>query len=58
MAPTLSAAELGTIPPGRRALADIADQRNRPDMLVLADRGFFLFDLWPTIWHRHRLCGG
>jgi hypothetical protein len=42
----LIAAELGTIHQGERALADKLTSATGPDMLVLADRGFFSFDLW------------
>jgi len=42
----LIAAELGTIHQGERALAGTLTGAIGPDMLVLADRGFFSFDLW------------
>jgi hypothetical protein len=42
----LIAAELGTIHQGERALAGKLTSTIGPDMLVLADRGFFSFDLW------------
>jgi hypothetical protein len=42
----LIAAELGTIHQGERALAGTLTSTIGPDMLVLADRGFFSFELW------------
>lgn len=42
----LIAAELGTIHQGERALAGKLTGTIGPDMLVIADRGFFSFDLW------------
>lgn len=42
----LIAAELGTIHQGERALASRLTSTIGPEMLVLADRGFFSYDLW------------
>jgi Insertion element 4 transposase N-terminal/Transposase DDE domain len=42
----LIAAELGTIHQGERALASKLTSTIGPEMLVLADRGFFSYDLW------------
>lgn len=42
----LIAAELGTIYTGERELAEGLLPAVTPDMLVLADRGFFSFELW------------
>jgi hypothetical protein len=42
----LLAAELGTIYTGERDLAQGLLHAVEPDMLVLADRGFFSFELW------------
>ena len=44
----LLAAEIGSIKDGERALAAPLTSSITPGMLVLADRGFFSFDLWAT----------
>src|SRR5674476_1204456 len=44
--PQVRAVGLGTIHQGERALAGKLTSTIGPDMLVLADRGFFSFDLW------------
>lgn len=40
------AVEIGTIRTGERKLAGALTSRLEPDMLVVADRGFYSFDLW------------
>jgi hypothetical protein len=47
------AAEMGTIHDGERALAEALTLRVTEEMLVLADRGFYSFDLW-----RHYMASG
>lgn len=42
----LVAVELGTMHDGERALAGALTSRITDDMLILADRGFYSFDLW------------
>lgn len=43
---TICAAELGAFSQSERALTESLLPRLRPDQLVLADRGFYSFDLW------------
>jgi hypothetical protein len=47
------AAELGSIHDGERALAEPLTARITADMLVLADRGYYSYDLW-----RHYMASG
>lgn len=42
----LIAAELGTIYQGERELASALRGRVEPNMLIIADRGFYSYDLW------------
>ena len=41
-------AEIGSIRHGERDLAEALTRSLSPDMLVVADRGFFSYQLWRT----------